>query len=168
MVDDLYEEIEEAIKKYKKVLIVVNTVDEAIRLYKVYKEMSEYAICFHSRFIQKDRFDKEQDILKREREGLPILLIATQVVEVSLDIDFDILFTENAPIDAIIQRAGRVNRKRKHSKISKVIVFKHQPVTEEFIYTETDILRKTFEVLSREHNKKLTEHDLNNLVDEVY
>ncbi len=168
MVDDLYEEIKEAIEKHKKILIVVNTVDEAIRLYNVYSEMAESAICFHSRFIQKDRFEKEQDILKREKENLPILLIATQVVEVSLDIDFDILFTENAPIDAIIQRAGRINRKRDRNKESKVIVFQHQPVTEEFIYTEPDILRKTFEVLLREHKKKLTENDLNKLVDEVY
>jgi len=167
-VDGLNDEIRMAITQNKKVLIVVNTVDEAIRLYNVYKEMAEYAICFHSRFIQKDRFNKEQDILKREKENLPMLLVATQVVEVSLDIDFDILFTENAPIDAIIQRAGRVNRKRKPTKESKVIVFQHQSVTEEFIYTQPDILLRTFEVLSREDGKKLTERDLNNLVDEVY
>lgn len=167
MADDLYDEIGEAIKRYKKVLIVVNTVDEAIRLYNVYKEMAEYAICFHSRFIQKDRFDKEQDILKREKANLPMLLIATQVVEVSLDIDFDILFTENAPIDAIIQRAGRINRKNKKGG-SKVIIFQHQSVTEEFIYNEVGILSKTFEVLLRENGKKLTEHNLNKLVDEVY
>lgn len=167
LVDDLYEEIQEALKRYKKVLIVVNTVDEAIRLYDVYKTMAEYTICFHSRFIQKDRFDKEQDILKRERADLPTLLIATQVVEVSLDIDFDIMFTENAPIDAIIQRAGRINRKRTKED-SKVIVFKHQLVTEEFIYTQSDILVKTFEVLLREHGRKLIESNLNKLVDEVY
>ncbi len=167
LVDGLQAEIQEAIKRHKKVLIVVNTVDEAIRLYDVYKQMAKYAVCFHSRFIQKDRFDKEQDILNRERADLPTLLIATQVVEVSLDIDFDIMFTENAPIDAIIQRAGRINRKRTKED-SKVIIFKHQPVTEEFIYTQSDILGKTFEVFRREHGKKPTENDLNNLVNEVY
>ena len=51
-----------------------------------------------------------------------LLLVATQVVEVSLDIDFDILYSENAPIDAIVQRAGRVNRKREKDN-TKVIVF---------------------------------------------
>ena len=168
LVDEIDDEIKKAIEKYGKVLIVVNTVDEAIRLYEKYKHQSEYPICFHSRFIQKDRFEKEQDILKRERENLPMLLIATQVVEVSLDIDFDILFTENAPIDAIIQRAGRVNRKRNKEKDSKVVVFQHQSVAEEFIYTQSDILTKTFEILLRETNKKLTEQQLNELVDEVY
>ncbi|MBD0331549.1 MAG: CRISPR-associated helicase Cas3' [Chitinophagaceae bacterium] len=167
-VDDLSQEIQEAIKKYRKVLIVVNTVDEAIRLYEIYKSKAEYTICFHSRFMQKDRFNKEQNILKREEADLPTLLIATQVIEVSLDIDFDIMFTENAPIDAIIQRAGRVNRKRNQAKESKVIVFKHQPITEEFIYTESDILTKTFDVLLRENKKRLTENDLIKMVDEVY
>lgn len=168
LVDELDDEILKEMKKNGKVLIVVNTVDEAIRLYEKYKHQSEYPICFHSRFIQKDRFEKEQDILKRERENLPMLLIATQVVEVSLDIDFDILFTENAPIDAIIQRAGRVNRKRSNDRDSKVVIFQHQSIAEEFIYTQSDILTKTFEILLRETNKKLTENQLNELVDEVY
>lgn len=169
LVDDLDDEIKNAIKKYKKVLIVVNTVDEAIRLYKKYKSKVDYPICFHSRFIQKDRFEKEQDILEREKQGKSMLLIATQVVEVSLDIDFDILFTENAPIDAIIQRAGRVNRKRDKTKKTKVIVFKHQPVSEEHIYlTVPEILDKTFEQLKNNHKKKLTEKELSNLVDTVY
>jgi CRISPR-associated endonuclease/helicase Cas3 len=166
-IDELDLEIKEASKAHKKVLIVVNTVDEAIRIFERYKRFSEYSICFHSRFIQKDRFDKEQEILEREKEGLPILLVATQVVEVSLDIDFDILFTENAPIDSIIQRAGRINRKRTKSN-SKVIVFRHQPVSEELIYNQGDILTKTFEVLRRENSRKLTENILNELVDEVY
>lgn len=168
LVDEIDEEIKNAISNYQKVLIVVNTVDEAIRLYEKYEKESEYTICFHSRFIQKDRFKKEQDILRREKEKLPMLLIATQVVEVSLDIDFDILFTENAPIDAIIQRAGRVNRSRNKDKKSKVIIFQHQQVAEEKIYNEGEILLKTFEVFKNENFKKLTENRLNELVDEVY
>ena len=103
-----------------------------------------------------------------EDKGEPVLLIATQVVEVSLDIDFDILFTENAPIDAIVQRAGRINRKRNPKKDSKVIVHQHSKVSEEYVYTETDILDKTFEVLSNHHNSKITEGEFLNLVDKVY
>lgn len=168
LVDEMDKEIKKAILTYDKVLIVVNTVDEAIRIYEKYKSTSAYPICLHSRFIQKDRFEKEQDILKREKENLPMLLIATQVVEVSLDIDFDILFTENAPIDAIIQRAGRVNRKRNEEKNSKVIIFRHQQVSEEKVYNESGILIRTFEVFKNENSKKLTEKQLNELVDEVY
>jgi len=104
-VDDLEDEITRAIQD-KKVLIVVNTVDEAIRLYNKYKRVTKQILCYHSKFIQQHRIDKEAAILAQEKFNEPLLLIATQVVEVSLDIDFDILFTENAPIDAIIQRAG--------------------------------------------------------------
>jgi CRISPR-associated endonuclease/helicase Cas3 len=39
-------------------------------------------------------------------------LIGTQAIEVSLDIDYDVIFSDPAPLDALIQRFGRVNRKR--------------------------------------------------------
>jgi CRISPR-associated endonuclease/helicase Cas3 len=165
-------EIKEAITEKRKVLIVVNTVDQAIALYQNLKELGKKAgkkcICFHSRFIQKDRNVKEQEILNAEKENKEILLIATQVVEVSLDIDFDILFTENAPIDAIIQRAGRINRKRNSDKDSKVIVHQHSDVTQKFVYTEEDILENTFQALAARNGSKITEADFLKLVDWVY
>lgn len=165
-------EIKSALSNYSKILVVVNTVDQAIELYKrlkpTAKKMNKKCICFHSRFIQKDRQNIENQISDIEDKGEPVLLIATQVVEVSLDIDFDILFTENAPIDAIIQRAGRINRKRNTKKDSKVIVHQHSKVSEEYVYTETDILNKTFRVLSDHHYSKITEGEFLNLVDEVY
>ena len=167
LVDELENEIIEALNKYNKVLLVVNTVDEAIRLYEHYKGKKAYVICYHSRFIQKDRISKEKEITTIEGNDSPILLIATQVVEVSLDIDFDIMFTENAPMDAIVQRAGRVNRKRKKAD-SKIIVFKHQSVAEEWIYNKEGFLNKTFKILKLHNRKKLTEQELINLVDSVY
>jgi CRISPR-associated endonuclease/helicase Cas3 len=166
-IDDLEDEILKAIAAKKKVLIVVNTVDEAIRLYTKYKRASQPIFCYHSRFIQQHRIDKEAAILAQEKLNEPLLLIATQVVEVSLDIDFDILFTENAPIDAIIQRAGRVNRKRGKEN-TQVIVFRHQDITEKYIYTLPHILDNTFKILTEHHQKRLTESELNQMVDEVY
>lgn len=168
LVDALNDEISEAIEKYNKVLVVVNTVDEAIRLYEKYIGKKAYVICYHSRFTQKDRITKEKEILMIEGNNSPILLISTQVCEVSLDIDFDIMFTENAPIDAIIQRAGRVNRKRNDKKESKVIVFKHQAITEEKIYDKETFLNDTFSLLQTFNGLKLTENQLNKLVDDVY
>ncbi|MDF7818594.1 CRISPR-associated helicase Cas3' [Runella sp. MFBS21] len=167
LVDELESEIIEALNKYNKVLLVVNTVDEAIRLYEHYKGKKAYVICYHSRFIQKDRISKEKEITTIEGNDSPILLIATQVVEVSLDIDFDIMFTENAPMDAIVQRAGRVNRKRKKVD-SKIIVFKHQQKSEDWIYNKEDFLNKTFEILKFHKGQKLTEQQLTNLVNLVY
>lgn len=167
-VDGIKEEIIEDLAAGKKVLIVVNTVDEAIRLYNEYQGIAEETICYHSRFIQKHRLAKEQLILAKEKTAKSLLLVATQVVEVSLDIDFDILYTENAPIDAIIQRAGRVNRKRGKDN-TKVIVFKEQKVTREVIYTDVDqVLENTFDLLSKLSGQRLTEFHLLELVDDVY
>jgi CRISPR-associated endonuclease/helicase Cas3 len=169
--DKMKPEIEKAIQEGKKVLLVLNTVDSAIQAYHDFKPLFENkedkVLCYHSRFIQKHRGEKEKEIFRMEAESGGCLLVATQVVEVSLDIDFDILFTENAPIDAIIQRAGRVNRKR--SKIdTKVVVFQHSEITEKYVYDLPNILKNTFTVLQRHNNVSLTEQQLLKLVDEVY
>lgn len=164
-------EIKIALKVYSKVLVVVNTVDQAIHLYDQLKieakNQKSKCICFHSRFIQKDRHNKEQEIIKAEKEDNSILLIATQVVEVSLDIDFDILFTENAPMDALIQRSGRVNRKR-GKRDTKIIVHRHSKTSLEYVYTEEDILENTYKALSERSGNKITEGEFLQLVDEVY
>lgn len=168
--DEITNEIEKKIEEEKKVLLVLNTVDSAIQAYKHFKPLfkgrENNILCYHSRFIQKDRVKKEEEIYKMEAKPGGNLLVATQVVEVSLDIDFDMLFTENAPIDAIIQRAGRINRKR-GKKDTKVIVFKHSGITEKYVYDTPNILSKTFKILE-ENQRALTEHQLLKLVDEVY
>jgi CRISPR-associated endonuclease/helicase Cas3 len=74
---------------------------------------------FHSRFALCDRLDKEDSILahfgkysdSEVRRGR--ILIATQVVEQSLDLDFDLMITDLAPIDLMIQRAGRLRRHKR-------------------------------------------------------
>jgi CRISPR-associated endonuclease/helicase Cas3 len=72
---------------------------------------------FHARFLLDDRLTIERDVLARfgkvqspefERQGR--ILVATQVVEQSLDLDFDVLITDLAPVDLLIQRAGRLWR----------------------------------------------------------
>lgn len=169
-IDEYLDVISSNIENGKKVLIVVNTVDKAIELFENLKVVAENsnkkAVCYHSRFIKKDRSKKEIEIFELDKKNDGGVLIATQVVEVSLDIDFDILFTENAPIDAIIQRAGRVNRKRK-KKNSKVIILKNYEISEK-IYDYGNVLLNTFEEFKKVSGKKLTERELNELVDIVY
>ncbi len=168
---DVKPEIKAAIKAGKKVLLVLNTVDTAIQAYQYFKPLfkgqEDSVLCYHSRFIQKHRSKKEEDIFVMEAKNGGCLLVATQVVEVSLDIDFDILFTENAPIDAIIQRAGRVNRKRAKED-TKVIIFQHSEITEKYVYDLPNILNNTFAILKKNDKQKLTESDLLKLVDLVY
>jgi len=69
----------------------------------------------HSRFLTPDRLAKEVELRERLGPGAPtgprpLIVIATQVIEQSLDVDFDLMFTDIAPIDLIIQRAGRLHR----------------------------------------------------------
>ena len=102
-------------KKHSKILLVLNTVDRAKETYKKLKELNLEADVFliHARFIHKDKLEKYsllENLSKSENFRKPLILVSTQVVEVSLDIDFDIMFTELSPLDSLIQRFGRVNR----------------------------------------------------------
>lgn len=101
--------------KKKKILIIVNTVKKAQEIFNELKnkEIKEINI-FHARFIQKDRKEKSNEIfsfgqLENKQSGI---WVTTQVVEASLDIDFDELHTELSDISGLIQRMGRVYRKR--------------------------------------------------------
>src|SRR5690606_8677583 len=93
--------------KKAKVLVVCNTVASAQKVYKELKASvpGVEAILLHGSFAGRDRARKERDLSGKEIQ----LLVGTQAIEVSLDIDYDIIFTEPAPIDALIQRFGRVN-----------------------------------------------------------
>lgn len=95
-----------------------NTVADALAAYESLAPIcpADAITLFHARFAMGDRLEKEQRILARfgpnsgrtDRHGQ--LVIATQVIEQSLDVDFDLVITDLAPIDRIIQRAGRMQR----------------------------------------------------------
>lgn len=99
------ESIRTELRKDNRVLVVCNTVKRAQELHAVLKDSATSAELLHGRFILRDREKKEKKLDNVQ------LLVGTQAIEVSLDIDFDTIFTEPAPIDAMIQRLGRVNRK---------------------------------------------------------
>jgi CRISPR-associated endonuclease/helicase Cas3 len=108
----------------RSVLVVCNTVRRAKQVYDslatLLKTRRLEPELLHSRFTSEDRFRKEKTL--NERMGTrnrvtgsqPAVMVATQVVEVSLDIDFDVLFTEPAPLESLVQRFGRINRARHH------------------------------------------------------
>lgn len=119
------------LEKYSKnkILIICNTVKEAQKIYDELLEKTEdkdKINLFHSKFIKKDRKLKEKEILElgsRENKDYGIW-IATQVVEASLDIDFDILFTELSDLNGLFQRMGRCYRNRPLNKeITNCYVF---------------------------------------------
>ncbi|WP_299209457.1 CRISPR-associated helicase Cas3' [Thermocrinis sp.] len=98
-----------------KVLAVVNTVRKAIELREKLKDKLPHVKLLHSRFILKDRKEKEIEIMKFFNSQENGLWITTQLAEVSLDLDADYLFTELSTADSLIQRMGRCNRKGQKS-----------------------------------------------------
>ncbi len=107
------EQIIQKAKEGKNVLIIVNTVPVSQELFTELSGEYEKVNLLHSRFIWKDRKQKEDRIKEDYKKNKGVIWITTQLVEASLDIDFDVLFTESAPADSLIQRMGRVWRHRK-------------------------------------------------------
>ncbi len=98
----------------KKVLIVVNRIDTAQKITSLLKQRKEFINLIHSRFTIKDREEKEKSVSKHfgkdKLNQKPGIIVTTQVCEVGLDISCDLLITECASADALVQRAGRVAR----------------------------------------------------------
>lgn len=131
-----------------KILIVCNTVEKAQELYKILKEFSP--LLLHSRFTRFDRNFKENIVLREDFKGI---LISTQVVEVSLDIDFDVLITEMAPLDVLVQRMGRIYRRFKgdgefYPSKPNIYIFTKAPSGIGTVY-EKEIIKKSEDFLKR-------------------
>ena len=106
-----------ALDEGKRVLWVVNRVDECQR---IALEMSERhprasVLCYHSRFRLMDRRDRHEEVIRLFRSSrgeAGTLVVSTQVCEMSLDLDADVLITEIAPVPSLIQRMGRCCRQK--------------------------------------------------------
>ncbi|WP_456465119.1 CRISPR-associated helicase Cas3', partial [Desulfurobacterium sp.] len=97
----------------KRVLVIVNTVPRAKEVYRLLKgSVGAPVKLLHSRFIQRDRSRLEDKIYRDQERNAPVVWITTQLAEASLDIDYDVLLTEAASFDSLVQRMGRVYRKR--------------------------------------------------------
>ena len=119
-IDDIKAFIEDKYhQESMKLLVVVNTVRKAQSIYRELKswlEENDIEIemnLLHSKFTVQHRSEKEDAILKdgESKCKKKVIWISTQVVEASLDIDFDYLFTELSDLSSLLQRLGRCNRK---------------------------------------------------------
>ena len=108
-----WEEIEAAIQAGKKILWVSNTVNRCVEMAKKAEEKQIPVIAYHSRYRYDDRLRCHKDVIEAfaKEKDQAILACTTQVCEVSLDISADILISDLAPIPALIQRMGRLNRR---------------------------------------------------------
>ena len=107
-IDKIYQK-----NKNLKILVVCNTIKKANEIYEKLNETKNVNInLIHSRFINSDRKKKDKEIFEFASSTESGIWIGTQVIEASLDIDFDVLITELSDLNGLFQRMGRCYRKR--------------------------------------------------------
>lgn len=170
------EEIAEE-SKTKKVLVICNTVKKAQETYRLLEEYTDNVYSLHARYIKKHRKMLEKNIMQfsENRESIGIW-VTTQIVEASLDIDFDILYTEMCTADSLLQRMGRCNRKGRYIpskpniKIYKTENAKRQVknrINNTGIYYR-DLFERSWECMGDYENQLFTEEQKINYINEVY
>jgi len=183
--DEKLDEVLSKASEGKRVLITANTVQTAQNIFERLRKKIEdnpnhshlqgRVWLFHSRFTLKDR-EKKEELLriefknpKPDNEHVGKILVATQVLEASLDIDADVLFTELAPLDALVQRMGRVWRRYgpmvDFDKIPKpeepnvyVWVFEHGLQSGQHYVYDRDLLLLTIKILDDVRSNNLGEN----------
>jgi len=179
--DDAKTIISDAVAKNEKVLLVLNKVANAQDIFEWVRDAYSHipTLLLHSKFRRCDRNDKEKRLLGLDEAGFPTfefntsnqacIVVSTQIVEVSLDISFDLMVTETAPLDALVQRFGRINRKRDEHTIGRIkdvyIIAPPDDLKDNRPYS-LEALKRTYDVI--EDGKVLRERDLQDKIDEVF
>ncbi len=113
-------------KEASSILVVVNTVERAIETYRAaaeYCRNRDYeVVLLHGRMSQLHRAHIMTKLTRLREHHKPYVLVSTQVVEAGIDLDVDVLVTDVAPIDSLIQRAGRVLRHKIAGREGKILV----------------------------------------------
>lgn len=178
------DEIAERLRNGHSVLVIANCVKDAITLYDQLapETLARYgqdaALLLHSRFTTRDRNAIEQKILARFEAGKarqPGLLVATQTVEVSLNIDLDAAHTSAAPLESLIQRFGRANRLGRLAAAAPVIVhepaYVHRGKSPELyadgVY-QAEPVQLAWQILARNDGSLLNEQLFTGWLDEIY
>ena len=168
LLTDHIADIQKRLANGDKVLVVCNTVKQAQTIYNNLEASRK--VLLHGAFNGVDRNTKEKELKSEEVK----LLVGTQAIEVSLDIDYDVIFTEPAPLDALLQRFGRVNRHRVNGEYRPpcdCIVFSERNEVDKYIYKNEEIIARTLDALREmeSHNSGVVaEIDLQKYIDQVY
>jgi len=170
--------LSDAFANFEKVLVIYNTINKAQEEFKKFQEAFPQIpkLLIHSRYKRADRVAIETrlktefngDVSEKYGNGLsPCLVVSTQVVEVSLDISFDRMITKCAPLDSLIQRFGRVNRKRSPKTIGKYKPIHVIAPLGNVLPYKMDVLKESFEQLPN-YGEILEERSIHSKIDKVY
>lgn len=173
---EIPEILKQAFDNNERVLLVFNTVNNA---QDAFDQLDEHfpeipKMLIHSRFRRKDRVEREFN-LKNKFDGdvnfgsgtRPCLVVSTQVVEVSLDISFDRMITTCAPLDSLIQRFGRINRRRAKQTIGKLRPVHVIAPSGSHLPYKGDVLNRSFEQLPA-NGELLRELEIQKKIDAVF
>jgi len=168
----------------KNILIIVNNVGKAVQLFKLLENNEEIKervkikdaneeiyLLLHSRLIEKEkarRIEAVKRALNNKKNGM--VLVSTQIVEASVDIDFDMLITEISPVDSQIQRWGRIYRNRGNDyneEKPNIYVFAGIDRGTKAIY-DTSVIEKTVEKLKDKRNCVLNYENERELIECVF
>ncbi|MCX4337480.1 CRISPR-associated helicase Cas3' [Ileibacterium valens] len=164
--------IQTAVESRKKILVVCNQVKRSQEAYRRLQDLFPEVkmMLLHSRFKRGARQEKET-LLKNVFNTMDgaCIVVSTQVVEVSLDISFDLMVTECAPIDALVQRFGRINRTRTKDTIGNykpVYVIAPPEDEKEALPYSQKVLESSFDVLP--DGQLMKEAGIQKMLDKVY
>jgi CRISPR-associated helicase Cas3/CRISPR-associated endonuclease Cas3-HD len=165
--------------------VICNTVARAQEAHRILREeFGEDTILLHSRFIAPDRAKRERDLVAQlgrdGRRPQRLVVVGTQVLEQSIDVDFDVLVTDLAPTDLILQRIGRLHRHDRHDRPAALVVpVVHLRGVEDWcaspptpvpgsraVYGQAALLRAAATLAS--HDLVTLPHDIPKLVREAY
>lgn len=166
-------QVEASARSGESVLVCCNTVRRAQTAYCELRTRLEDvaipAVLLHGRFNARDRLTKEGTIRNatgsKSTSRYPIVVVATQVVEVSLDVDLDVAYTDPAPLEALIQRFGRINRRRRR-ELAPVYVFR-EPVDGQGVYDD-QLVRGALAVMEKRNHQTIEEDQISDWLDEAY
>jgi CRISPR-associated endonuclease/helicase Cas3 len=155
--------------------VILNTVKQAQAVYsQLPRDIPK--LLFHARFTAEDReriTKKVTELFGKDTTNRPekFILVATQVVEQSLDVDFDHMMTELAPMDLLLQRSGRLHRHRVRAELPVLHIL--TPTNGQrnfggtsFVYAEKPLLR-TLALLSSRTSASLPD-DFRPLIERTY
>ena len=154
-----YSKIDEGLLLKEAINLTKILEEKKLKLFDSYTKETPDVLLIHARFMYKHRKKVEEKI--DELKVKPHILVTTQVCEVSLDISYDVMFTEIAPISDLIQRFGRVNRYK--LKTDEVNVFVYKSKVHPYDDEELEEARKILE----EIEELKTERQLIEKLDEV-
>lgn len=161
------------------ICVLVNTVDKAQKVYRALQSIDTNAevLLFHARFPVEKRNEIEKTVVSKfgkhfENRPKKSILVATQVMEQSIDADFDAMITDMAPIDLILQRLGRVHRfddtpRPESLKTPKITVLTSPTGYDDKTVYPGILMKRTEDLLSKTDTVK-TPDQIRALVEAVY